>query len=418
MSEIDKAALVASLPKLSTPGAEDVDDAEGFDISTVSYDGAPKPLFEDEDSGFEGSLEDELPTPDDTEEAEEEDVESKEPEESSEEESDEEEESVKEEEKEAPKGKTVKAEVDGKEIDIPAEALFEVVIDGQKEKVPLQELKNNYSGQTAIARAYTKLDKDTKQADSVIREKWQEVESVREHLQLLPTLSPQDLIRHLGVIQGKDPDEVMAQMVESTIKLVQEYQALTPAERVLRTKLHKYEYEQNVAQNLAKLRESKQKEQEAVTQQEERKQKVFSAMEKMDITFDEFKQGINDFAKRVDDGEISGENVDEFDILIDIHKKKTFNVVKDRVTMKISQPSQEYLKRICVAIEAEQKYHGRLLKSDEVTKIVDMVIADDIKKVKETPSKKPVVLGKSEKASSKPKEGALLALRQLGLVSE
>lgn len=58
--------------------------------------------------------------------------------------------------------KLLKAKNGDQPLDVPADAVFDVMIDGKKEAVSAQDLLNNYSGKTDWTRKYTDFDKERK----------------------------------------------------------------------------------------------------------------------------------------------------------------------------------------------------------------------------------------------------------------
>jgi hypothetical protein len=288
---------------------------------------------------------------------------------------------------EEPESKLIKAKKGDKEFSVPEDAVVPVKVNGKITQVPIKDLAADYSGRTEIQKRFTQLDNERKtyekERDSFVTHK----NEISAHLQLMATLEPDEFIHHLATLKGEDPDELYGRMVQKTVELINTMAEMTPEVRKIYNENRKYKIQQALAQKAKELNESstkKTKEQEA---KDRAKQQVFSQMEKLEITQDEFFAAGEKMATLIDEGKIEG-NFNEYDILEWAREEKVLTLIDDTVKVELPKATTEYKKNLRKALKAEEAYLGRYLTTDEISAIVERLIKDDRTAVKKNLSTK------------------------------
>lgn len=112
--------------------------------------------------------------------------------------------------KETAKVRNYKVSVNGKSIDLPSDVPIEVKVNGQAEKVTVQELINNYAGKTDWTRKYTDLDREKKSLESNLKKFQTESKQLQASVDQLYDLAvtekkPMEAIMYLAEAMGGNP---------------------------------------------------------------------------------------------------------------------------------------------------------------------------------------------------------------------
>lgn len=122
------------------------------------------------------------------------------------------------------KARDVTFVVDGKEVAVPNGAHVEVVVDGKKRKVPLQEVLNRASGDLAVQNRINQVEAERVKARKEWLAKHQEAEKLNESLaernkslqtigKLVKEGKAQDLLAFCALQVGGDPKEVFKKLM-------------------------------------------------------------------------------------------------------------------------------------------------------------------------------------------------------------
>lgn len=170
--------------------------------------------------------------------------------------------------KTADKVKTYKVKSGESEVQVRADAAFDVTVAGKAEKVPLQELINNYAGKTDWNRKYTEMDKE-RQAFHKDRDTVQGV--VNSFLDTAPK-DPMTAITQLGEASGFDMEKFWDDFTNQLDGLWGERMALSPEERKARDlerKVERYQKRDESAKQTAARTKSLEAEKQKVKQLQE-----------------------------------------------------------------------------------------------------------------------------------------------------
>lgn len=166
------------------------------------------------------------------------------------------------------------------ELALRADTEVEVIVNGKKEKAQIQELMNNYSGRTHIAREFSKLKKEQQAYE---KDRGEVQQAVNEVYAKVTSDKPLEAFTYLAEIMGADPVEVLRKLKTQIEPLIEQRLTMSPAERALIDK----EEELSLYQKREQQAKTKQ------SQQAELKQ-VESAVE---ATLTEYGMEMADFAK-------------------------------------------------------------------------------------------------------------------------
>lgn len=116
-----------------------------------------------------------------------------------------------------------------KEVKIPNDAVFEVVVDGKPQEVTFQEIKNGISGEKALAQRFSALDIEKKQVGEIIND-WN-----NNRGQFMDLMSDGKAVEALNVVfqnAGYSPDVAFASLFEELLPYYSEYAKLSEPDRM------------------------------------------------------------------------------------------------------------------------------------------------------------------------------------------
>jgi hypothetical protein len=157
-----------------------------------------------------------------------------------------------------------------------------VKIDGEEQFVSLNDLGNDYSGQQAIQKRFTELDRENKQFK-------QEVDTVNEYVNTfrdrMQEGGPEDAMKYLGELAGIPPYQIERQMMQSLMPKIQELSQMTPEQLQA-----KYAQEEN--EYLKQSLESEREQISAQQAQQELEREIASVREAHQIEDQEWEQAL------------------------------------------------------------------------------------------------------------------------------
>lgn len=166
------------------------------------------------------------------------------------------------------KSKEVKSKIikvkdsDGNTIELKSDLPFDVIVNGKKETIGLQELLNNYSGKTDWSRKYTELDKERK---SIQSDKQMFTDMMTQFFNINDKeKDPMKAINYLGESLGHDMASFWRTFKQNIEPIMEERVRLTPEEKKLKDIEDELKYYQNRDQS-AKQKQTEQAELEKVS---------------------------------------------------------------------------------------------------------------------------------------------------------
>lgn len=143
------------------------------------------------------------------------------------------------------------------EVEVPAEAMVPVKINGKTEMVKLQEVVNGYSGQSALDRQFSSFKKER---DTFVQQRELADEAVKSLYDL--AVNKKDLrgfIDYIAGAYGQDGAKIFDELVGPLKSQAEELASLTPEERQAKQTAEELEYyrkrEQAIKERTAKAKE-------------------------------------------------------------------------------------------------------------------------------------------------------------------
>jgi len=206
-----------------------------------------------------------------------------------------------------PQSKMLKLKHGESDIDIPADGLVEVKINGKTQTVNIQELMNNYSGRAHLQQTYEKLKSEK---DQFVAEKDQLKSSVSKLNEIVSKGNTRAVFHYLGEALGQDGNELYKKVMEEIKAKMAEADSVSPEEFKLRELQEENEFYRQ------RENELKQKSEQEKTDAEIRKS-VRAVCEKHSISDSDFVDMYNELVKAakengVDPNSITTEHVDQY----------------------------------------------------------------------------------------------------------
>ena len=281
-----------------------------------------------------------------------------------------------------------------KELEIPKDAMVEVKVSGKLESMTLQEALNKASGAVHIERETSRLGRERKEFEDTITNMNQTVAKLNE------AADPFDFAATLAELQGKDPDEMYANLLQNVAKEVQRYQTMSPEQ--INAELHQKKLERKLSDY-----ERKEATQRETQEKQASREEFHSSLTEQGIEVNEFEETLSDLALKAKNGEEMGfgldsiDNPDENDIVDYILAKK----LDDRVMSAVNSVNKdlgsqtEFINKVKKAvIQTEVLNGGKQLSPKEVSYVVQQAFELDNKALSESLSRK---VNDSRKTNSK-----------------
>ncbi len=117
---------------------------------------------------------------------------------------------------------------DGKHVEVPYDATFEVPVDGKPQNVPLSELRDNYSGKVNWAQKHEELAVERKayQADVQATDS-----AIANLMELAQANRPREAIEYLFEVLGADPKAGFATLTKQIQENFEKRSSMSPEQR-------------------------------------------------------------------------------------------------------------------------------------------------------------------------------------------
>lgn len=279
--------------------------------------------------------------------------------------------------------------VGDKEVPVSKDAQVELKVNGKKETFTLQEALNQASGGVHVSRELNRVkDMETKLNND--RTEFQKAtDQVNANAQaLLEIKDPYELCEYICDLKGGDPDELLEQMVNSTVEHLEKYRNMTERERELERENRKYK-------RAERAREAEEKITQQKTQSSEKEAALVSSLEEEGFTKDDFFKTIEDLSEKTKNGEELGfdldsiENPTEDDIIHYMVAKD----LDDRVMSGLNELNPdlaedlEFIGKLKQAIVRTESLGGKM-SQPKVTSFIQEALKLDNKALAESLSKK------------------------------
>jgi len=359
-----------------------------WETEKESQQAQPKPQPKKKAATQEPSQEEEEETPaEDLEGAEEPDEEGEDDSEDEEDEEvgEEEEESPEPEEKPKKPLKTVRVKDGEKEVDISKTALVPVSIDGKVKEVPLAELTKEYSGNLHFQQESSKLGRERKQFEQDRSKFQREADVINENIQLIHEAaqagSPEQVVELYAMLTGREPNEVMENLVVNAIKFAKEYSQLTPEQRKMNNELRRLKFQKELTERRANKAAQAQKVQ---TEQA----RVLEALKQRGLTNDDWLSAAADLKDKLEAGEL--ENVTPFDVVEHAAKMKRTSQVTEAISQVDESlvENEDFTRRVLAAVIQTEEITRARMKPSEIRRMVQVVREDTQRRFKERLSRK------------------------------
>jgi hypothetical protein len=308
-------------------------------------------------------------------------------EEEEEEDGTEEEASEDEEEAPAPKksSKAVKVKDGGKEVEISRTALVPVTVDGKVKEIPLADVLQEYSGRFHFQQESSKLGRERKTFEEERTKFTKEAETINENINLLYEAaqgsSPEQVVEIYAMLTGRDPNEVMENIVVNAIQFAKEYAELTPEQRKLKNEYRRLKFQKDLTERRAEKSARVQK-----TQAEQAK--VLEALKSRGLTNEDWISAAAELKDKLEAGEL--ESVSPFDVVEHAAKMKRASQVTEAISQvdKSLLDDNDFKTRVVAAVVQTEELTGSKMKPGEIRRMVQVVREDSNKRFKERLSRK------------------------------
>lgn len=123
--------------------------------------------------------------------------------------------------------KMIKGLQGGKPYELPSDVMIEVTVDGKKQSVSIDDLRNQYSGKMGWDKKFSELDRERK---GFSKEREEIVTEISTFFSLSQT-DPKKAIYYLAERSGQNPHEFFSQMRNGLVPEIQRWGQLTPEQR-------------------------------------------------------------------------------------------------------------------------------------------------------------------------------------------
>ena len=300
----------------------------------------------------------------------------------------------------------VKFSHDGKEFEIPKDAKIPVNINGKREKLPLQEILNRASGSVHIGRESSRLGRERKDLETRQSQFMEYVRQVENNSKYLIECAkdPMSFAEAVAELTNQDPDVILDQLTEGTIKYIKEASQMSERERALMQENRKYTRERVRRE----LQEKVQQESAAVQQ---KRVALDKSLEKIGLSADSFDEAISELQSLARNNEEFGfgldevENLSENDVIRWMHSKDVSNrldIAIQSVNPRLAEDA-DLLDRAISAVVKTESLYGKL-SNKELKQVVNGFVTEEKKVLSESLSKK--AKAASKRANSQEDDGS------------
>lgn len=264
-----------------------------------------------------------------------------------------------------PAGKVIKAFQDGKAYNVPQEAQIRVKVDGKNEKVPVQELINNYSGKVSWDKKFSELSEEKNHYKAERDQYDQEKTIIQQQLATSRELAvkslngearPLDFVNNVLDQMNINSYDFHKALRESMAEELSYYNEMTEIEREAYELKQRNEY-------LEQKQETSTKSSQEQKAQEELIQRVDSLRQTHGVSEEQYVAAFNDLSDMgIED--LSAENVVKYAVMVEPTAK-----AESLVEPYLDQLSDDEADALIVDI-AKQLQRNKSLTTEEVAKFL------------------------------------------------
>jgi len=294
--------------------------------------------------------------------------------------------------------------VGDKEVSVSKDAEVEIKVDGKRETITLQEALNQASGGINVSREINRVKERETKLETQISQFKEETAKVNANAEaLLEIKDPYELCEFICDLKGGDPDQLLEEMIKSTVEHLNRYKNMSDRELQLDRENRKFKREQRAREATEKV----QKETATRTQQETQ---LVESLEAEGFTKEDFFSTIDELQEKAKNGEELGFDLDTIenpteDDIIDYMVAKDLD---DRVVESLSEINEnlleddDFIGKAKQAILRTESLSGKMSQT-EVTNFLEQALQLDNKALGESLSKK-AKDANSKKVSSREQE--------------
>lgn len=288
---------------------------------------------------------------------------------------------------------------DGKAINLPKDAIFDVKVDGEVKELSAQEVMDLASGNLFIDQEVTKVrtERDALNADRHAFES--EATVARDNMEMLYDLSqngtPEDVIEYWGILKGEDPTKMLEGWISKAVQYAQGLQRMSPQERQLYNQNRQLQMRQKLTD-----RATAKTQKEAAIQKE--RASVEAELKKHGLEWNDWMTSADEITKKLESGELN-RHFSPTDVLDYTLKGSHDQLVRNAITKvdKSALSNLDFISKISKAILREESLSGERLSLKEATRLVKRKLQKDNARLSENLSKKAVSAERTGKAKSK-----------------
>ncbi len=292
-------------------------------------------------------------------------------------------------------------DAEGNELKIARDSLIEVIVDGEPVEMTIQEAINKASAETYGARELSQLGRDKaklrRDKDSFEAEKEEYQEQSEFLYELATNGDPEDYVQYVGMLQGRDPDQVLADLVKNALTYAQKFGNMTQ-EEIARYNSDKKQKFQDFLKNKKTERSQKKTERDVEIQQ------IQQALEAEGLTHEDWLQAGEELRDLIEAGQLeqvpTGLDIVDHAILRK-HEGRIREAIH-KLNPALSQDGKLF-ERISVGIWREEHLKQKRFTDQQVAKYVRKAAGYDPKRLGKSLSKKAKRTEKTSKRSAKSK---------------
>lgn len=286
-----------------------------------------------------------------------------------------------------------------KTIKVPKEAKFAVKIDGKIEELTAQECINKASGAINIERQTSQLGRERKQ---LVEEKTQwkgQVAKYQENLSFLTKLTEEgtleDVCEFFGSISGKEPTQVIEDLMTRVHDYVEQFSQMTEREKQLYNENRRYKFKQS-------LEESSKQQTSIKAKQEAEIEEVRKELKSLGLNDEDWINAAEEIQAKLRSGELDAE-MDAFEIIDYAAKKKVESNVITAITSVSAEVAKDetFVKKVLKAVTTAEQLSGDKFSPKELRELVKNAVQQKKNGLSESLSRKVAKAEKSGKTSSK-----------------
>lgn len=295
--------------------------------------------------------------------------------------------------------KSIVAKAGEKEIKIPKNAKISLKINGKVEQLPLQEVINKASGAVNLERETSNLGREKKKFEAERdshKKKWSDLQQNIEFINEITSEGTlEDICEFVGAQQGKEPSQVMTELLQKVEGYVTQFEGMTEREKTLYNENRKYKF---AKKREAKLAEAAKRNSTMETEIADVRKELASH----GLTDEDWIAEAEEIQQLIKSGELD-EEPDAFEIVDRaVQRKSKANVINAISSVsKNLATNDKFVTKVLKAVASAEQLTGEKFSSKELQKLVSTVVGQKKNGLSESLSRKVDKANKAGKTNSK-----------------